>query len=86
MVLLNIGCKHPELYRVQGRCCMCAGEIRTCGCRPIDAINHYVQCHIDDYECQIWGHPSIGRMLAIGMPFPTAACRKCHQTITLQTL
>ena len=57
---------------------MCRGKVSTCSCKPQDAIDHFMLCHVSD-NCEAEGHPSLFQMMAMGMPPPTAACRNCGE-------
>ena len=83
MVLLNVQCKYPEAYSIKGRCCICGGFSKECPCTSQLAVNHFMQCHIED-PCGYNGHLTVAKMITIGMPAPTVPCRNCRQNIIVQ--
>ena len=71
-------CKFPFFYESETRCCICSRKVDTCPCTPQDAVDHFMESHVDD-KCEVDGHPSIFQMAMIGMPAPTKPCRNCGE-------
>ena len=78
-------CQFPYLYLSKKKCCICRGAIASCGCGPLDAINHFVESHIKD-PCGESGHLTVMQMVSRGMPMPTAPCRKCGEVVGFKRL
>ena len=74
-------CQYPYLYASLNRCCMCRGKTPGCGCTELDAVNHFVQCHIA-LPCER-GHLTVARMIELELPAPTEPCRNCGAVVSL---